>query len=282
MSRISLGDFQITLIREAIYHWDGGAVFGVVPKTLWSRKLAADELNRVAMGFNCYLIQTGANTILVESGAGDKMDERARERMKLPPVSPTLREVIARHGIDPETIDLVLNSHLHWDHCGGNTILCGGTPKPAFPHARYYACRGEWEHAHRRHPRDSISYMDANYDPLIESGRMCLFDGDTEIVPGISMRHAPGHNQDMMVITATSNGETFCFLSDLVPSTAHLHPTWVAAFDLFPLETIDQKFRWLGEAARRNWVCGFGHDAEVPFARVSASGNSFQVSEVLS
>ena len=190
--------------------------------------------------------------------------------------------MIARHGIDPETIDLVLNSHLHWDHCGGNTLLCGGTPKPAFPRATYYTRRGEWEHAHRRHPRDSISYIDANYDPLVESGKMRLFDGGKEIAPGIWMRHAPGHNRDMMVITATSNGETFCFFSDLVPSTAHLHPTWVAAFDLFPIETIDQKFRWLGEAARGNWVCGFGHDAEVAFARVSASGNSFQISEVLS
>ena len=264
-----LGDFEISLIRDASYWWDGGAYFGVVPKTLWSRKLPADGLNRVPLAFNCYLIRTGEHTILIETAGGDKMDARARERMKLPPQAEPLPVVIARHGIDPESIDIVINSHLHWDHCGGNTILTSAGPVPAFPRARYFAPRGEWERAHQRSVRDAVSYIDANYDPLVESGRMVLVDGGgADIAPGVRMHHAPGHTRHMMVVTAESRGQTFCFLSDLVPSSAHLQPTWVMAFDLYPLETIESRTRWLRRAVEESWLCGFGHDHETAFAHI--------------
>jgi glyoxylase-like metal-dependent hydrolase (beta-lactamase superfamily II) len=206
--------------------------------------------------------------MLIETGAGDKLDARSRERMALPPEHDPLTEILGRHGIDPESIDIVVNSHLHFDHCGGNTILTADGPVAAFPRARYFASRPEWEHAHTRHPRDSVSYNDANYDPLVESGSMTLLDGDAEIIPGVWMRRAPGHNRDMCVITAESRGETFCFLSDLVPTAAHTQPTWVAAFDLDPVRSIDTKTEWLGRAAEGGWLCGFGHDANVPFARI--------------
>jgi glyoxylase-like metal-dependent hydrolase (beta-lactamase superfamily II) len=243
-------------------------MFGVVPKTLWSKKLPADELNRVPLAFNCYIIRTGEHTILIETGGGDKMDARARERMKLPPEPSRLPDVIAAHGIDPESIDIVINSHLHWDHCGGNTILTSTGPIPAFPRARYFAPRGEWEHAHERHVRDAVSYIDANYDPLVESGHMMLVEDGYEPAPGIRMHTAPGHNRDMMVVTAESRGETFCFFSDLVPSTAHLKPTWIPAFDLFPLESIATRTAWLARAVAGNWIAGFGHDTAVDFLRM--------------
>ena len=277
MAGLSLGNFEVHLIRDGIYHWDGGALFGVVPKTLWSRKTPADELNRIPLAFNCYLIRTDEHQILIETGGGDKMDPRSRERMNLPPEPTPLPEVVAQAGFDPEQIDLVLNSHLHWDHCGGNTILQDGAARPAFPRATYYASRGEWEHAHLRLSRDSISYIDANYDPLIEAGRMKLVGVEREVVPGIRMVTASGHNRDMMVITAESGGQTFCFLSDLVPTVAHLHPTWVAAFDLYPLESIENKTKWLGQAAAGGWHCGFGHDADIAFARVTAEKSSFRL-----
>jgi glyoxylase-like metal-dependent hydrolase (beta-lactamase superfamily II) len=264
-----LGSFEISLIRESTYWWDGGAFFGVVPKTLWSRRTAADEMNRIPAGFNCYLIHTDEHTILIETGGGDKMDARARERMKLPPEPEPLPAAIARRGFDPEAIDIVVNSHLHWDHCGGNTILSGGAAKPAFPRARYFASRGEWEHAHERLVRDSVSYIDANYDPLVESGQMTLVGGDYEVAPGIRMRRAPGHNRDMMVVTAESGGETFCFLADMVPTAAHLQPSWVAAFDLYPLQAIETKLHWLTAAAESGWLCAFAHDAKTDFARIA-------------
>ncbi|HLI84921.1 MAG TPA: MBL fold metallo-hydrolase [Bryobacteraceae bacterium] len=259
------------MIRHSIHWWDGGTYFGVVPKALWGQRIQADEMNRIPCGFNCYLIRTGEHTILVETGGGDKQDERARERMKLSPEAlEPLPDAMGRRGIDPESVDIVINSHLHWDHCGWNTILRGGAAKAAFPRARYFAARGEWEHAHERLARDAVSYIDANYDPLVESGQMTLVDGDCEIVPGVWMRRAPGHNRDMMVITAESGGRTFCFFSDLVPTRHHVQPTWVMAFDLYPLESIENKHRWLSAAVKGDWVCGFSHDSEVAFARIAA------------
>jgi glyoxylase-like metal-dependent hydrolase (beta-lactamase superfamily II) len=266
----TVGDFEVTLVRDDIYWWDGGAMFGVVPKTLWSRKIPADELNRIPMGFNCYVIRTGEHTILLETGGGDKMDARARERARLPAIPETLPAAIQRHGIDPESIDIVINSHLHWDHCNGNTVLTPKGAVPAFPRAHYFASRGEWEHAHERHPRDSVAYNDANYDPLIESGHMTLVEDGYEVAPGIRMLKARGHNRDMMMVTAESRGQTFCFLSDLAPTAAHLQPTWVPGFDLYPLDSIDSKMVWLTRAVEERWLCGFAHDTEIAFTKIVA------------
>jgi glyoxylase-like metal-dependent hydrolase (beta-lactamase superfamily II) len=280
MAAIELGGLRITLVREDIYWWDGGVMFGVVPKTLWGRKGTPDELNRLPLGLNCYVVETGAHTILLDTGGGDKLEARARERLKLPATPRPLPEAIAAAGIDPERIDIVVNSHLHWDHCGWNTILTKSGPRPAFPRAIYYTRRGEWEHAHRRHPRDRVAYIDANYDPLVEAGRMRLIDADAEVAPGVWLRLAPGHTRDMMVITAESDARTFCFLTDLVPTAAHLTPTWVTAFDLDPLQSVDSKLRWLTDAARGDWVCAFGHDTLTPFARVVESEGRFETDEI--
>jgi len=265
---IAVGDFEVARVNDAVHWWDGGAVFGVVPKSLWSRKAQPDDLNRVPLAFNCYLVRTGSHNILIETGLGDKRDARARGFMNVPAVTELLPETLARRGVDPDSIDIVVNSHLHWDHVSGNTIVRGDRVTPAFPRARYLASRGEWEHAHERHVRDAASYIDANYDPLVESGQMTLVDGDYEVVKGVWMRRAPGHNRDMMVVTAESSGQTFCFLSDLVPTAAHVQPTWVAAFDLNPMETIDTKVRWLTAAIAGEWRCAFGHEITLGFARI--------------
>jgi glyoxylase-like metal-dependent hydrolase (beta-lactamase superfamily II) len=276
MSSITLGDFRITLVRENIYWWDAGVMFGVVPKTLWNTRVTTDEWNRMPMGSNCYVVETGHQTILIDTGCGGKLDEKRRARMNLPPEAPPLPQIVADAGIDPERIDLVINSHLHWDHCGWNTVVTRGVARAAFPRATYYTHRGEWEHAHTRHPRDRIAYIDANYDPLVESGQMRLIDADTEVAPGVWLRAAPGHTHNMMIITATSAGETFCFFTDLVPTAAHLPPTWITAFDLSPIDTINSKAHWLAEAARGRWMCAFGHDPEIAFARVAARDGKFE------
>jgi glyoxylase-like metal-dependent hydrolase (beta-lactamase superfamily II) len=275
-SAVEIGGLRITLVREDIYWWDGGAMFGVVPKTLWSRQSPADELNRLPLGFNCYIVETGEHTILVDTGGGDKLDAKRRERMKLPPKANSLPQCIAAAGVDPERIDIVVNSHLHWDHCGWNTVVVNGVVQPTFPRARYYTRRGEWVHAHRRHPRDSVAYIDANYDPLVETGRMKLLDEDTELVPGVRLLVAPGHTPDMMIVTASSLGQTFAFLSDLAPSATHVTPTWVPAFDLNPVQSIDSKLLWLGQAARERWICGFGHDPALAFARITGQEGKFE------
>lgn len=277
-SSIEIGSCRLTLVRAGVYHWDGGALFGVVPKTLWHRHLPADELNRVPMAFNCYVVETGEHTVLIETGGGDKMDARARERMLLPDPVP-LPDILAGAGFDPERIDTVLNSHLHWDHCGWNTVRRNGAWEAAFPNAVYYAPAGEYEQAKRRHPRDSVSYLDANYVPLLESGRMHLLGGAVaEVLPGIGMHRAPGHTRDMRVVLASSGGRTFCFFADLVPTAAHVKPTWVTGFDLFPLETIDTKLDWLDRAASGGWICAFAHDTGPAFYTIENRGGNYVAS----
>jgi glyoxylase-like metal-dependent hydrolase (beta-lactamase superfamily II) len=243
--------------------------------------MPADDLNRVQVSFNCYLVETGDHTILIETGGSGNTDERARERMGIGYTPRPLPEVLAAEGIDPESIDIVLNTHLHWDHCAWNTVVNGSGVVPAFPRATYYTRHGEWEHARDRHPRDSVSYVESNYEPLIASGRMKLVEEDFDVVPGIRMALAPGHNRDMMVVVVRSRSEGFCFFSDLVPTIAHLSPTWIAAFDLYPMQAIDTKLEWLNRTARERWICGFGHDATVDFARVAPHRDRFTLTDVI-
>jgi glyoxylase-like metal-dependent hydrolase (beta-lactamase superfamily II) len=258
---IEIGNLRVTLLRAGVYWWDGGAFFGVVPKTLWNPLLPADDQNRVAAGFNCYLVENGDQRILIETGGGERHDAKSRERMRLPAGSGFV-------PVDPQSIGVVVNSHLHWDHCGGNTVDGPDGVSPAFPKARYFAQRGEWEHGQERLSRDAVSYRDVNYDPLIASGRMTLLDGDGLAAPGVEMLVTPGHNRDMCIVLARSQGETFCFWSDLIPTATHVHPTWVAAFDLYPLITIENKTRLLEQAVRERWWCGFAHDPNIAFARI--------------
>ncbi len=270
MQALTLGHFQITPVRADSYWWDGGSMYGVVPKTLWSKHEPSDDSNRIEAGFNCFVVETDNHRILIETGGGVRHDERSRERMRLPD-PPRLNEVLAHRGFDPESIDVVINTHLHWDHCGGNTLDEGVHVRPALPRARYVTQRGELEHAREQHPRDAISYRAVNYEPLIESGRMHLLDGDGEVAPGVEVRVMPGHTRDMMVVLVRSGGETWCHLADLVAFAAQVTPTWVSGFDLFPLETIAGKTQLLGCAAAEGWWCSFGHDPRVSFAKIEVA-----------
>ncbi len=274
-----LGDVRIHLVRAGVYHWDGGAFFGVVPKTLWARRIPCDALNRIPAAFNCYLVETGARKILIETGGGDRHDDTSRQRLGLAAETALLPAALAAVGVAPEQIDLVINTHLHWDHCGGNTV---GDGQPAFPNAEYVTQRGEWEYAHTRHSRDAVSYRDINYDPLVKSGQMRLVSGDLEVAPGIHLEVAPGHNRDMMTVRVVSGDETFCLLADLVPTAVNLQPTWVAAFDLFPVTTIETKARVLRQAADQKWWCGFAHDNAIGFAKISYdAGGRYTAHETL-
>ncbi len=252
-------------------------MFGVVPKTLWSKQNPADELNRIEAGFNCFVIENGETRILVETGGGVRHDAKALERMRVtqPPV---LGELLASRGFEPESFDLVINTHLHWDHVGGNTVGDSiETAAPAFANATYIAQEGELHHARKRMARDAVSYRPVNYETLVEGGRMRLLDGDAAVVPGVRVQVAPGHNRDMMVVIVESGGETWCHLADLVQYTAQLTPTWVSAFDLYPLETIENKMHLVGRAAAGDWWCSFGHDPKTAFAKVQFQEGKWEV-----
>ena len=270
MKRITLGDLEITHVHDGTYYLDGGAFFGVVPKTLWQRRVQADEMNRVRGGMNSLLVRAGKHTILVETGMGNKLPDKMKQ-VYCP--QEKLLETLAAAGVRPEEIDVVINTHLHFDHCGWNTVRRNGQVEPTFPNARYYVQEGEWQHATRQLERDRVSYISDNYDPLVRSGQMQLLRGDQEIVPGISVKVYPGHTRHMQAVILRGAGQTMCYISDLIPTTAHLDLTWVMAFDLFPLDTIESRKKFYAEALPGKWLVAFTHDPAVPWAFLEMDGN---------
>jgi glyoxylase-like metal-dependent hydrolase (beta-lactamase superfamily II) len=263
--RKALGDFELTALSDGIYHLDGGAFFGVVPKVLWSRKVRVDEKNRVPTGLNSVLVRTSEKNVLIETGIGNKLPDKMVEIFGQPA---KLLETLHAAGVTPDEIDVVFNSHLHFDHCGWNTVRSGNKIVPTFPRAKYYVQEGEWKHAHENQ-RDSVSYLMENYDPLIERGQMQLLRGDQEILPGISVQVFPGHTRDMQAIILRSAGQTACYISDLIPTSAHLELNWIMAFDLYPLETIESRKRYYSRAIPEKWLTMFTHDPNIPWGYVS-------------
>jgi len=265
MHRTTLGDFELTVVSDGTYPLDGGGFFGVVPKSLWSKRVTADDQNRVAAGLNSLLVRTGKQNVLIETGIGSKLSEKMVRIYGQPA---KLLENLHSAGIDPKDIDIVINTHLHFDHCGWNTVRQDGKIAPTFPRAKYYAPEGEWQYARHPSERDAISFISENYDPLVESGQMTLLKGGEEIVPGISVKTFPGHTAHMQAVIVRSGGRTACYISDLIPTSAHLDLTWGMAFDLYPLQTIESKKRYYAEAIPEKWLTVFTHDDQVPWGYV--------------
>ena len=287
MHRITLGDFELSVFSDGTYPLDGGAFFGVIPKVMWSKKASADENNYCPAGLNSLLIRTGKENVLVETGMGNKLSERMRKFYGQPA---KLLDNLSAAGVAPEDIDIVINSHLHFDHCGWNTIRDkNGKVVPTFPKAKYYAPEGEWRYARKPSDRDVISYIPDNYDPLVASGQMTLLRGGEEIVPGISVTTFPGHTASMQAIIVQAPGEnphfsqqqgevghpsgsggvaTACYISDLMPTTAHIDLTWGMGFDLYPLDTIASKKEYYACALQERWLTVFTHDLKVPWAYI--------------
>jgi glyoxylase-like metal-dependent hydrolase (beta-lactamase superfamily II) len=280
LSSITVGDFRVTLVRAGSYWWDGGVMFGVVPKTLWSKTQPCDDLNRIEAGLNCFVIEDGTRRVLVDTGIGVRLDERTKERINMPS-PPLLTELAAQHGFEPESFDLVINTHLHWDHAGGNTVggdvNRGDQARPAFPHARYVTQEGEVEHARKRHPRDAISYRPVNYEPLLECSRMRPIEGNAELLNGLTVQVSPGHNRDMMTVHLESNGASWVHLADLVQYAEQLTPTWVSGFDLYPLDAIESRMGILSSVEKDDSWVSFGHDPRVAFAKVQLKEGRWEV-----
>jgi len=266
MHQLTLGDFELSVFSDGTYPLDGGAFFGVVPKVMWSRKVAADEKNYVTAGLNSLLIRTNKKTVLVETGMGNKLSERMIKFYGQPA---KLLDNLAAGGVAPRDVDIVINSHLHFDHCGWNTMRNqSGRIVPTFPRAKYYAPEGEWQYARRPSERDAISFLPENYDPLVESGQMTLLKGGEEIVPGISVKTFPGHTAHMQAVLVQSQGQIACYISDLMPTTAHVDLTWGMSFDLYPLQTIESKKEYYSRALPEKWLTVFTHDPTTPWAFV--------------
>lgn len=266
MDRLALGDFELNILSDGTYPLDGGAFFGIIPKVMWSRKVQADERNYVSAGLNSLLVRTGRENVLIETGIGNKLSERMTKFYGQPA---KLLASLSATGLAPDDIDIVINTHLHFDHCGWNTMRrADGTIVPTFPRARYYAPRGEWEYARHPSARDAISYIPDNYDPLVGSGQMTLLNGGEEIVPGISVRTFPGHTAHMQGVLVRSGGKTACYISDLIPTTAHIEIAWGMSFDLYPLQTVESKKAYYEESIPQKWLTVFTHDPTLPWAYI--------------
>jgi glyoxylase-like metal-dependent hydrolase (beta-lactamase superfamily II) len=266
----TLGDLDLTILTDGTYLLDGGAMFGVVPKPLWEKRAPANERNQILLGTNTVVVRTGKHTVVIETGIGNKLPEKQRGIFDARQL--LLQSFDAAH-IKPEEVDIVINTHLHFDHCGWNTTQReDGSIVATFPNARYFAHRGEVEHGHLQLERDAVSYISENYDPLIAGGQMTLLElpggGQTEIVPGVSVEVFPGHTAQMMAVMLDSGGRRACYISDLMPTSAHLDVTWVMGYDLDPLTCIEQRKRFLSRAIPERWLVLFTHDHHHPLGYV--------------
>ena len=265
---MSLSRLELHLLSDGEFRLDGGAMFGVVPKVLWQAFKEPDERNRIRMTTNCLLVEAGDELVLIDTGVGDKLDERARDIFALGE-GPRLPDRLASAGFAPEDVTHVLLTHLHVDHCGWNTRRDGAGLVPTFPRARYWINRTEVEHARRPNVRDRSSYLPENWEPLFDAGRVELFDCDAEPIAGVRAVLAAGHSPGMCVVTLDGgDGERGIFLADLVPTAAHVPIPWIMAYDLEPLRTLEEKQRWVPRAADGDWLCIFEHDADEPVGRI--------------
>jgi glyoxylase-like metal-dependent hydrolase (beta-lactamase superfamily II) len=272
---IALGDFDLTILTDGPYLLDGGAMFGVVPKTMWQKRAPANDLNQILLGTNTIVVRTGKEIVVIETGIGNKLPEKLREIFD---AQQKLLESFRAAGIRPDEVSVVINSHLHFDHCGWNTSrLENGRVVPTFPNARYFAHRGEVEHGHLQLERDWMSYISDNYDPLIANGQMTLLDlkpgESSEIAPGVSVEVFPGHTAQMMAVMLDSGGQRACYVSDLIPTSAHLDTTWGMGYDLYPLTVIEERKRFLSQAIPEQWLVLFTHDHDHPMGYVAPGKN---------
>jgi glyoxylase-like metal-dependent hydrolase (beta-lactamase superfamily II) len=264
-----LGDHRVEIVPDGEFRLDGGAMFGVVPRSLWARASPPDAENRVRLNANCLFVEACGERVIVETGVGDKWSAKQSAMYGINRERTLGESVKAITGCSPEEITVVVNTHLHFDHAGGNTKLDGqGRAIPTFPNARYFASRDEFEHAERPHERDRASYLAENWRPLIDSGQLELRDATYEVVPGLRMENVPGHSRTMQCVRLEGGGQTLFGFADLVPTRAHVPYAWVMGYDLYPVETLEAKKRLLPQAARENWLCLFYHDADAPLCRV--------------
>jgi len=264
---VKLGAFDIQPVTDGRFRLDGGAMFGVVPKSLWEKCCQPDEQNRISLGLNCLLIRAGRKNILVDTGLGDKEDAKFQEIFAVERI-PTLRDSLKMQGLQPEDIHMVVNTHLHFDHAGGNTVRENGAIVPTFPRAKYFVQGGEYEDAARANERTRASYRRENFTPVAHVDQWEFMDGETELVPGVSVVVTEGHTRHHQSIKIESEGQIAFYLGDLIPTVSHLPLPYIMGYDLYPLQTLETK-RWvLDRALSENWLLVFEHDPRVLMGRV--------------
>ena len=265
-----LGNVDCHLLSDGEFRLDGGGVFGHVPRVLWEKVLAPDELNRVPMALNCLLVLSEGKRILVDAGYGRKLGSEQRDTISLQRPNGDLLEGLERLGYRPSDIDIVINTHLHPDHCGGNTVLADGAATPAFPRAKYWVQVQEWEAAFRPNERTRPTYPEENWRCLEKSGQLHLENGDAAVTSEVSCLHTPGHTRGHQSVLIQSCGLSACFAGDVAARAVHLERlSWTTAFDTEPLLTLESKRRLQNRCLQSGTLVYFAHDVSVPSGRLS-------------
>lgn len=276
-----LGDYRIEIIPDTEFRLDGGAMFGVVPRVLWEKAAPPDQQNRIKMASDCLFIETANEKILIETGMGEKWSEKLASIYGIRREKTFAESLFERTGYKREDISIVVNTHLHFDHCGGNTIKNdAGEIVAQFPKARYFVSQNEFAHAENPYERDRASYISDNWEVLKKSGQIELKPSVYEIASGITMTEMRGHNGSMQTVKIERCGEILYSFSDLIPTTHHIPLPWIMGYDLFPLETLENKKRLLPQAVAENWLCWFYHDAETSLCRLTEIDGKLKTTKI--
>ncbi len=276
---LRLGALELVPLLDRAFRLDGGAMFGVVPKPLWEKRNPADARNRISLSMRPLLVK-GPRLMIVDAGAGAKMDAKLQDIYGFEPAA-HLDASLAAAGVSAGDIEIVLATHLHFDHAGGFTKKdASGRVVPAFANARYVINAGEWEDATHPHERNRASYFDENYVPLREAGIVDFMDGDGQVMPGVRVRRTGGHTRCHQIVYLESGGRTAVFAADLIPTTAHVDLPWIMGYDLFPMETLAFKRAFLREAIEREYVIFFEHDPQIAAGYIREKGGRLYVESV--
>ncbi len=274
---MTIGSIRLHAIEAGVVQLDGGAMFGVVPKPLWERRIPADSRNRIPLAMRCLLIEAPNALVLVDTGLGNKEGDKFRDIYGVGNRgTPTRLEDGIRHaGFEPSDIDIVLNTHLHFDHAGGNTHVDEkGEVRVSFPQARHVVQRQEIDFARSKNERIRASYLAHNFEPVVQAGLWDLVDGPAQITEGVRVLPTPGHIPFHQSVLIESDGQTACFLADVCPTSAHLPLPWIMGYDLEPLVTLESKRGLWKSALAEDWFLIFEHDPRTPWGRLDPEADA--------
>jgi len=259
---VHIGNLELTPLLDGYLRLDGGAMFGTIPKPLWERRSPADTRNRIQLAMRPLLVR-GERLMIIDAGIGGKMDAKSVDMYGVDR-QVSLDASLAAAGVQRGDIDVVLASHLHFDHAGGFTVADpSGATRPAFPRARYQVSHGEWEDATHPHERNRASYMAENFVPLADAGVVDFLRGDEVAMPGVRVKRTGGHTRFHQIVYIESGGRTAVFAADLVPTTAHVDLPWIMGYDLYPMETLEFKRAFLRDAIDNEYLVFFEHDPAI-------------------